>query len=49
MGAPGMVIDLEMNDNTETPKSGVELLKERYTYFAKIKTPEELERERERR
>ncbi|CAH0756374.1 unnamed protein product [Diatraea saccharalis] len=50
MGKPGMVIDLD--DSTDTcPKklTGVELLKERFTFFAKLKTPEELEREREKR
>ncbi|XP_075983117.1 uncharacterized protein LOC142981239 [Anticarsia gemmatalis] len=47
-GGPGMVIDLGM-DPIITKKSGVELLKERFTYFAKLKTPEELEREREKK
>ncbi|XP_059053446.1 claspin-like [Achroia grisella] len=48
-GAPGMVIDFDASDTFVTNKSGVELLKERFTYFAKLKTPEELEREKERR
>lgn len=49
-GAPGMVIDLDDGDPTIPKKlSGVELLKERFTYFAKLKTPEEAERERENR
>ncbi|KAM3962477.1 uncharacterized protein ACR2FA_003380 [Aphomia sociella] len=49
-GAPGMVIDLD-NTNILEPKklSGVELLKERFTYFAKLKTPDQLEREKEKR
>lgn len=47
-GAAGMVIDF---DDSETPKklTGLELLKDRFTYFAKLKTPDELEREREKR
>lgn len=45
-----MVIDLDDGDPTIPKKlSGVELLKERFTYFAKLKTPEEAERERENR
>ncbi|XP_052756719.1 claspin [Galleria mellonella] len=49
-GAPGMVIDLDATDPFAVNKpSGVELLKERFTYFAKLKTPEELEREKEKR
>lgn len=49
MGAPGMVIDLDGTDAFAPKKSGVELLKERFTYFAKLKTPEELERENEKK
>ncbi|RVE47490.1 hypothetical protein evm_007901 [Chilo suppressalis] len=50
MGAPGMLIDLDGSDATVPKKlTGVELLKERFCFFAKLKTPEELERERERR
>lgn len=49
-GRPGMVIDLDGTDLCVPKKlTGVELLKERFTYFAKLKTPEELEREREKR
>lgn len=49
-GAPGMVIDLDGTDPIAPKKlTGVELLKERFTFFAKLKTPEEMERERERR
>ncbi|CAH1637704.1 unnamed protein product [Spodoptera littoralis] len=47
-GAPGMVIDLD-GGSVMSKKTGVELLKERFTYFAKLKTPEELEREKEKR
>lgn len=46
-GAPGMVIDLE-DSETAPRKSGVELLKERFIYFSKLKSPEEIEREREK-
>lgn len=50
MGAPGMVIDLDGSNPIGPRKlTGVELLKERFTYFAKLKTPEEKERERELR
>ncbi|XP_063387687.1 claspin-like [Cydia fagiglandana] len=47
-GAPGMVIDLD-GSNPVVPRklTGVELLKERFSYFSKLKTPEEKERERE--
>ncbi|XP_053613845.1 claspin-like [Plodia interpunctella] len=49
-GAPGMVIDLDGTDTLAQKKvTGLELLKERFTYFAKLKTPEELEREKEKR
>ncbi|KAG6449934.1 hypothetical protein O3G_MSEX006354 [Manduca sexta] len=49
-GAPGMVIDLDGNESITCKKmSGVELLKERFTFFAKLKTPEELERENEKK
>lgn len=49
-GAPGMVIDLDGTDPAATKKlSGLELLKKRFTYFAKLKSPEELEREKEKR
>lgn len=48
MGAPGMVIDLD--GGTCIPKkTGVELLKERFSYFARLKTPEEIEREKEKK
>lgn len=49
MGAPGMVIDLDGGDIMPKKLSGVELLKERFTYFSKLKTPEELEREKEKK
>lgn len=48
MGAPGMVIDLD-GGALVSKKTGVELLKERFTYFARLKTPEELEREKEKK
>lgn len=49
-GRPGMVIDLDGTDPCVPRKlTGVELLKERFTYFARLKTSEELEREREKR
>ncbi|KAI8425088.1 hypothetical protein MSG28_006948 [Choristoneura fumiferana] len=49
-GAPGMVIDLDGSNPIGPRKlTGVELLKERFTYFSKLKTPEEKERERESR
>lgn len=45
-----MVIDLDGTDPLAPKKlSGVELLKERFTFYAKLKTPEEMEREREKR
>lgn len=47
-GAPGMVIDLD-GINSKPTLSGVELLKERFIYFSKLKTPEELEREKDKR
>ncbi|XP_063895945.1 claspin [Helicoverpa armigera] len=47
-GAPGMVIDLD-GGGFMPKKSGVELLKERFTYFARLKTPEEIEREKEKK
>ncbi|CAB3245905.1 unnamed protein product [Arctia plantaginis] len=46
-GAPGMVIDLD-GTNSKPKLSGVELLKERFIYFSKLKTTEELEREKEK-
>ncbi|XP_060805029.1 claspin isoform X2 [Amyelois transitella] len=49
-GAPGMVIDLDGTDAVARKKlTGLELLKERFSYFAKLKTPEERERENEKR
>lgn len=49
-GKPGMVIDLDGTDPCVPKKStGVELLKERFIYFSKLKTPEELERDREKK
>uniref|UniRef100_A0A2A4K416 Claspin n=1 Tax=Heliothis virescens TaxID=7102 RepID=A0A2A4K416_HELVI len=48
-GAPGMVIDLDGGGFMPKKLSGVELLKERFTYFARLKTPEEIEREKEKK
>ncbi|KAL4715938.1 hypothetical protein ACJJTC_013238 [Scirpophaga incertulas] len=49
-GTPGMIIDLHESDPVVPKKlSGVELLKERFTFFAKLKTPEEMNREKEKR
>lgn len=49
-GAPGMVIDLDGSNPIGPRKlTGVELLKERFTFFSKLKTPEEKERDRELR
>lgn len=48
IGAPGMVIDLDGGAFVPKKLSGVELLKERFTYFSKLKTPEELERDKEK-
>lgn len=49
-GRPGMLIDLDGTEPCGPKKlTGVELLKERFTYFARLKTPEELEREREKK
>ncbi|XP_045776541.1 claspin-like [Maniola jurtina] len=50
MGAPGMVIDLDSTDPL-APKqlTGVDLLKERYTYFAKLKSLEDMEKDREKK
>lgn len=47
-GAPGMIIDL---DGGEAFKklTGIELLKQRFTYFNTIKTPEQLERAKEKK
>lgn len=48
IGTPGMVINLD--DDEPIPKrSGMELLKEKFAYFSKLKTPDELEREREKK
>lgn len=48
-GRPGMVIDLDGTGTGSKKLTGVELLKERFTYFATLKTPEELERDREKK
>ncbi|KAJ0173653.1 hypothetical protein K1T71_010802 [Dendrolimus kikuchii] len=49
-GAPGTIIHLDGTDSITSRKlTGVELLKERFSYFARIKTPEELEREKEKK
>lgn len=49
-GRPGMMIDLDGTDPCVPKKlTGVELLKERFIYFTKLKTPEELERDREKK
>lgn len=49
-GAPGMLIDLDGTDPVAPKKlTGVELLKERFTFFSKLRTPEEMEREREKK
>ncbi|KPJ18161.1 Claspin [Papilio machaon] len=48
-GAPGMVIDLEDNSVTVNKLSGVEQLKERFKYFARLKSLEEQEKDREKK
>ncbi|GBP04000.1 Claspin [Eumeta japonica] len=49
-GAPGMVINLDGDEPiVSTKMSGIELLKQRFQYFAKIKTPEDLEKEKEKK
>ncbi|XP_068619307.1 claspin-like [Battus philenor] len=48
-GAPGMFIDLDNTTNSEKKLSGVELLKERFKYFARLKSLEDQEREREKK
>ena len=49
-GSPGTFIDLD-DTNTTVPQrlSGVEMLKERFTYFAKLKSLEEMEKDREKK
>lgn len=49
-GAPGMVIDLD-NLDSFAPKqlSGVDLLKERFSFFAKLKSLEDMEKDREKK
>ncbi|XP_048486027.1 claspin isoform X1 [Plutella xylostella] len=42
-GAPGMVIDLDGSSAASRKVSGVELLKQRFTYFNKLKTAKEIE------
>ncbi|XP_041968872.1 claspin-like [Aricia agestis] len=44
-GSPGMFINLESDDQS-TVLTGVDLLKERFTYFSKLKTAEEMEKNR---
>ncbi|XP_013170720.1 PREDICTED: claspin homolog [Papilio xuthus] len=48
-GAPGMVIDLEDNSLSESKLSGVEQLKEKFKYFARLKSLEEQEKDREKK
>lgn len=48
-GAPGMVIDLDDNTLSESKLSGVEQLKERFKYFARLKSLEEQEKDREKK
>ncbi|XP_038206609.1 claspin-like [Zerene cesonia] len=47
-GAPGMIINL---DDEETPPkpSGVQLLKERFTFFVNLKMEEDMEKDREKK
>lgn len=50
VGAPGMVIELDINDTQSEKKlTGVELLKERFLYFSRIKSLEEKEKDREKK
>ncbi|CAF4869032.1 unnamed protein product [Pieris macdunnoughi] len=49
MGAPGMVISLDDDDDSTGKPTGVELLKERFTYFAKLQNQEDMEKDREKK
>ncbi|XP_072929924.1 uncharacterized protein [Epargyreus clarus] len=49
-GAPGTFIDLDDDSsNSQKKLTGVELLKERYTYFAKLQSKEDMEKDREKK
>ncbi|XP_032521106.2 claspin-like [Danaus plexippus] len=48
-GGPGTLIDLDNEDTASRKLSGVELLKERFSFFAKIKTLEDIEKDREKK
>nr|XP_034834219.1 claspin-like [Maniola hyperantus] len=49
-GAPGMVIDLDSTDPLASKQlTGVDLLKERFTYFAKLNLFEDMEKDREKK
>ncbi|CAG9565428.1 unnamed protein product [Danaus chrysippus] len=48
-GGPGTLIDLDNEDSGSRKLSGVELLKERFSFFAKIKTLEDIEKDREKK
>ncbi|XP_045502334.1 claspin-like [Colias croceus] len=47
-GAPGMIISLDGDDPTPKP-SGVELLKERFSFFVNLKKEEDMEKDREKK
>ncbi|XP_046971688.1 claspin-like [Vanessa cardui] len=49
-GCPGSLINLDESDPSEPQRlSGVEILKERFTYFAKLNSLEEKEKDREKK
>ncbi|CAH4036916.1 unnamed protein product [Pieris brassicae] len=48
-GAPGMVISLDDDDDSTGKPTGIELLKERFTYFAKLQNQEDMEKDREKK
>ncbi|CAH0728353.1 unnamed protein product, partial [Brenthis ino] len=48
-GCPGTLIDLDDNDEAPRKLSGIELLKERFAYFANLKSLEDMEKDREKK
>ncbi|VVD01583.1 unnamed protein product [Leptidea sinapis] len=47
-GTPGMIISLDGDDQENVNKTGVELLKERFTYFSKLQNQEDMRKDREK-
>lgn len=48
-GCPGTLIDLDDVNATTQTLSGVEMLKQKFAYFAKLKSLDEIEKEREKK